>query len=510
MFFARIVFNYHELGYRRIKNFKMSTEAKRILLDSTHFIEIRSAIRSRSVAWDALARASEISEIDASIAKKLENIVVKGNGTEQDLQDLKIDENVILPLLHLLATSSNMDSIKSVINLISELLSSDYLRIANDTVNFFRKNPEQLNSLFEVSFSDSYDLQTILISSFNIVSLLIQFNSEDNEKMVNQLLDNKKFVSILQNVNQMDTCYVCIRELQELCTIKEYRKIIWSKEEKFIPTVFQIIRRSINNKNNLPFDHNSDDPDNQNVVIVNTNTNNLSIQLQYYSLMLIWLLTFDTKIAGEITAKYLNEFLNLLKLIKVTIKEKVTRVSISILLQCCSKQVKGYKTFIKNLILLGNGIPTLDSLTGRKYSDEELREGIISLKSILDEEYKELTSIDEYTAELNSKLICWSPPHIDNSFWSDNIDEFKKDDWKLFKQLINLLIEFKEKNDNKVIIQILLNDITHVIEYLPESIKILNKLNGKVVIMELLNNSDSRVKYEALKATQALIGYKFK
>lgn len=488
----------------------MSTEAKRILLDSTHFVEIRNVIRSRSVAWDALARASEISEIDAAVAKKLENLIVKGNGTEQEMNALDINENVILPLLHLLATSSNMDSIKSVVNLISELLSSNHANIANETVAFFQKHPEQLKNLYDVSFSDTYDLQTILISSFNIVSLLVQDKSAANEKMVQQLLNNEKFISILQNVNQMDTCYICIRELQELCTVAAYRKIIWAQEGKILPTIFQVVRRSINNKNNLPYDHNSNHADNENVVIVNTNTNNLGIQLQYYSLMLIWLLTFDNGIASEISSKYLNECLNLLKLIKVTIKEKVTRVSISILLQCCSKQVKGHKTFIKNLILLGNAIPTLDSLTGRKYSDEELRDGIVALKAILDEEYKELTSIDEYTAELNSKLICWSPPHIDNGFWSDNIEEFKKDDWKLFKQLISLLIEFKEKNDDKTILQILLSDITHVIELLPESTVVLNKMNGKVVVMELLNNSDSRVKYEALKATQALIGYKFK
>ena len=49
-----------------------------------------------------------------------------------------------------------------------------------------------------------------------------------------------------------------------------------------------------------------------------------------------------------------------------------------------------------------------------------------------------------------------------------------------------------------------------MIDYLPESVAVLNQMNGKVVIMGLMNNSDSRVKYEALKATQAIIGYKMK
>ena len=355
-----------------------------------------------------------------------------------------------------------------------------------------------------------------------MVSLLVQ-PSIEAPNLVQSLINNEKFVGIFNNTQQMDTCYVFVRLLGELCTVRKYRKLVWANETLFLPTVFRIISGlrassgsgTITNPTSTGSTATTSGMDTaEHVVIVNTNANNLGIQLQYYSLLLVWLLTFDAKIANEMTIKYLNEFLNLLKLVKVTIKQKVSRVSIAILLQCCSKEVKGHKTFIKNLILLGNGIPTLDSLSGRKYSDEELREDIMELKGILEEEYEELTSFDEYAAELNSKLLCWSPPHIDNGFWTDNIDKFKSNNWKIFKQLISLLIEFKKKNEvdngSRTILQILLNDITHVIDYLPESVAVLNQMNGKVVIMELMNNSDSRVKYEALKATQAIIGYKMK
>ncbi|CAL9737646.1 V-type proton ATPase subunit H [Monosporozyma servazzii] len=484
------------------------SEPIQILLDSTHFNEIRNALRSRSVAWDALTRSSEISEIDASIAKKLENLLIKYSD-DSELKTLKIDSTWIEPLIHLLSTSENNDSIKSVQNLIAELLSSKRFTLAQDTIKFFQSKPDQLTKLYDVSFKDEDDLQTILISSFNIVSLLKQENLI-NVQLVQKFINNDRFISILQNTSQMDSCYVCIRLLQELSAVNEYRNVLWSNNSKFMTTIFKVILRTLTNgKSNTQYSQSN----NEQPVFVNTNSNNLGIQLQYYSLLLIWLLTFDNKIASELSKQYLNDILNLFKLVKVTIKEKISRLCISIILQCCSKEIKGHKTFIKNLILLGNGIPTLNSLSERKYSDEELRSDIITLKTLLEDEYKELTSFDEYLAELDSKLICWSPPHVDNSFWSDNIDQFKKDNWKLFKTLIELLIEFKDSNDNngKIVIQVLLNDITHVIELLPdESVHMLNKLNGKVVIMELLNHSDSRIKFEALKATQSIIGYTYK
>ncbi|CCF60571.1 hypothetical protein KAFR_0K02170 [Kazachstania africana CBS 2517] len=499
------------------------TPIKRILLDSTHFIEIRNSIRSRSVAWVALARSSEISEIDASIAKKLETILIKKKRANDEdyrmeLENLDVTDEIMTSLIHLLANCENFDVLKSVQNLLAELLSCEYGTVAYKTINYFQRNPDQLVELFNLTFNDDnseklFDIQMVLISSFNVVSLLIQ-NDLRNDDLVKKLLNNENCLNILQNVERMDTCYITIRLLQELSIINSYKTIIWENESKILPTIFQIIKRSIRsspgNTSNMRNEPNTDSS-----VMINTNSNNLGIQLQYYSLLFVWLLTFNNKIASEIIKRYLNEFLNLLKIIKVTIKEKISRISVSIVLQCCEPQIRGSKEFIKNLILLGNGITTLDNLIERKYSDEELKDDLIKLKEILDNEYRELTSFDEYIAELDSKLIVWSPPHIDSDFWINNIDKFKEHNWKLFEKLINLLSEFKDlnsgtKNDN-VIIQILLNDITHVIDLLPEeSIAVLNKLNGKVIIMELLNHNDSRIKFEALKATQAMIGYKFK
>lgn len=468
-----------------------------ILLDSTHFNNIRSAIRSRPVAWDALARSAEISELDASNAKTLESILIKHANDQSGAVDpnLKINESTMSPLIHLLSTSNNADSKKSVQNLLAELLSSQ--RFSQDTIQYFIENPKKVKELFDISLVG--DRQTVMISSFNLVNLLIQPELL-NEKLVQRLVASDTFLNILNNLDMTDTSYVCIRLLQELAAIDSYRPIIWKAQKNFVPTLFKVVRQAL-------------DP-NSATRVVATNSNNLVIQLQYYSLLLIWLLTFDKKIACDLTQNYLQDFLNLLKLVKVTIKEKISRLCISIVLQCTSNEVKNHKSVIKNLLLLGNALPVLQSLSDRKYSDEELRQDMATLKDILEKEYQELTSFDEYLAELDSKLLCWSPSHVDNGFWSDNIDKFKQDNWKLFKKLINLLIETKETGLNdkqhKIILEVALSDIAHVVELLPDSVDVLSETKGKLVIMELLNHTDSRVKYEALKATQSVIGYTFK
>ncbi|SCU91163.1 LADA_0F08460g1_1 [Lachancea dasiensis] len=456
----------------------------KLLLDSTHFSDIRSTVGSRSIAWDALARSAEINEKDATAAKKLESALIKHTDVQLGLSEC------IPSAIHVIETINNTEVKKFVHNLLAELLTSE--QYADAAFDYFTKNPTAVNDLFSASLTG--DDQTILLSSFNLVSLLTQPGLR-NSDLAALLLEDKRFIAVLQNTDHMDTSYVCLRLLQELSAVQEYRTIVWSVHGAFMPTLLGIVSKSLEA--------------NSATRVVPTNTNNLGVQVQYYSLLTLWLLTFDHQIASQFVTKYLNDFLNLLKLVKITIKEKVSRLCIATILNCVAPHVKGQKLTIRQLLLLGNALPILQSLSERKYSDDELRQDLNTLKELLEETYQELTSFDEYEAEVNSKLLVWSPPHIDNGFWSENIDKFKEDNWKLFKKLVSILTCPNNEPATKTAIQVALSDITHVVELLPESVDVLSELNGKVLIMELLNHSDSKVKYEALKATQAFVAHTF-
>lgn len=499
-----------------------------MLLDSIHFNEMRSVIRSRSVAWEALARSEEITEEEATYAKLVESVLVKKNVDEKELQ---VNENLIRALVQLVGNKDNKDCRKSSLNLIAESLSSE--TFYKDTIEVFKENKQLMRELFENSFygdQEHRDSQFVLIAAFNMVTLLTQDGLRDT-KLMEELLtvSDGILLKILSNIQEMDTSYVCIRLLQELAIHVPYRLIIWKHESEITPTLFSILRRATDSRNkHTPMGFSSSTSASSNAFHTSTSTsssalvpnaNNLVIQIQYYSLLLIWVLTFERKVQKEYVTKYLTEYLNLLKIMKVTIKEKISRVCIAILLQCLvdeNNEVKD-KRLIKQLLLLGNALPVVDSLIERKYTDQELKDDLTLFKEILEQEYKELTSFDEYIAEVDSKLLCWSPPHIDNGFWVDNIDNFKANNWSLLKKLVAILEEIKSdpkidinETKTKTIIEVALSDIAHVVELLPESIDVLGSTGGKVIIMELLNHSDSRVKYEALKATQAIIGYRFK
>lgn len=460
----------------------MTNNFNHILLDSTHFQQIRHSLNSRTIGWDALVRSSEISKFDGETAKKLESVLLKNQKLDLSL------ENALTALLHLLSTSENLDVNKCVVNLLSQLLTIEPFNKELVSVIGKSNTSEILTQLYENTLSKStVDEQFNLISSFNLVSLLLEF---ENVELTSKLLQNDQFKSLFSSEHQ-DVVYLGIRLLQELSVIKSYKPLVWSQESFYLPVVFRSI-----------FSISEHQPQ-------STNTNNLQIQLQYYSLLVLWLLTFNFKIAESCTVKYLSQYLQLLKLIRATIKEKVIRISISVILNGINTSVKNSKANVKNLILLGNAIPVLNQLMERKFLDDELKQDLVSLKESLETEYKELTSFDEYLAELNSKLLLWSPVHQDDQFWLDNLNKFKENNWSLFSRLVELLKAFvAERTSSTTNLQILLNDIRKIMELDNDSVKRLGK--DKLVIMDLLQHSDSKVKYEALKTTQVIVTNTFK
>ncbi|KAG0673568.1 H(+)-transporting V1 sector ATPase subunit H [Kluyveromyces marxianus] len=460
----------------------MNYQFKHILLDSTHFQQIRHSLNSRTIGWDALVRSSEISKFDGETTKKLESGMLKNEKIDMPL------DTALTALLHILATSNNLDVNKCVVNLLSQLLTLEPYSEELITLISKKDSKKVLSQFYEHTLNKGLvEEQFNLVSAFTFVSLLLQF--EDVE-LTSKLLENKQFQNLFKSEHK-DAVYLAIRLLQELTVNKTYKQLVWSQHAYYLPIVFESI-----------FSINEYQPQ-------QTNTNNLQIQLQYYALMIIWLLTFDPKITEAFTKQYLSQYLQLLALIRSTIKEKVVRLSVSIILNGISDSVKNHKSTVKNLILLGNAIPTLNQIMERKFLDDELKEDLATLKESLETEYHELTSFDEYMAELNSKILLWSPVHQDSQFWLDNLDKFKENNWKLFTQLIDLLKEFvAEKKPSAVSLQILLNDIRKVMELDNDSIKKVQK--DKLIIMQLLQHQDSKVKYEALKTTQVIVSNTFK
>ncbi|XBW37931.1 hypothetical protein QEN19_003511 [Hanseniaspora menglaensis] len=253
-------------------------------------------------------------------------------------------------------------------------------------------------------------------------------------------------------------------------------------------------------------------------------TNSLSVQLQYYTLILLWVLTFDGKFVAALTTKYQTYALKLINLANSSSKLKVTRVALAILHQILVLK----PSFIDKIIVTDNSDIILNNLSNRNLQDEELNE---SLKFILDtfnDRKNKLNNIETYKLELNSKKLIWSTNHINLKFWEDNILQFKTNNYELVHKLIDLLPEritehggkssssFADSHDHILLnsdevttVQVVLNDLSKIMELLPDSID-MAITKKKLKIMSFLNYPDTKIKYEALKCTQVLIRSSYK
>ncbi|KAL6937919.1 hypothetical protein ACO0RG_004444 [Hanseniaspora osmophila] len=473
-----------------------------MLKDSVHFDTLKSQVKFQQTPWDSLVRSGDLNKTELDVLKNLFQNGVSDSSNKKDLD----------AVFKIIKTTDNIAILQNCYSLLVDLFISEKNKPIYEIVSAKNVCQEYLQTLLD-SFkkipkdaSESNILVVETLGLYTAIVLLLQVQFDD--AFFANFLSNVYFPLFKKTfgfVNELQ--YTLIRYLQELAAVSHYRSVIFSKDNDFVDHFFEIILSPISKNSN-----------NSSSKALGTNqtvlpNNNLTIQIQYYSLLTIWLLTFENSIASKISTKYATSLLKLLRLVTVTIKEKITRLSISVLLNCC----KNNKNFLKRMILLNNSKTLLANLSNRKFSDTELVQDLSTLNEMFDEITQELNSFDEYTIELDSKELCWSPPHVDTQFWYDNVDKFRENNWKLLKKLCDLITEFSEYSASSdsnakasLILQVVLSDMTHIVEMLPDSVEFIEKYNAKIKIMELLNYPDSKVKYEALKTTQALVKNSFK
>lgn len=78
--------------------------------------------------------------------------------------------------------------------------------------------------------------------------------------------------------------------------------------------------------------------------------------------------------------------------------------------------------------------------TKRFFGDDEVKEDTEWLRDYLRAARKELTTWDEYVAEIDSKHLSWSPCHTDDDFWNENARKLSDKDYAVLKYVGWVLI----------------------------------------------------------------------
>ncbi|XP_078382039.1 V-type proton ATPase subunit H-like isoform X2 [Oculina patagonica] len=202
---------------------------------------------------------------------------------------------------------------------------------------------------------------------------------------------------------------------------------------------------------------------------------NIGFQLQYQLIFVLWLLTFDPRIAQRMTGS--SAVIRVLAdILRESGKEKVTRIIIATL-------------------------RVLSVLNGKTWVDEDIRDDVEVVYEKLNERVQDLSTFDEYAVEVRSGRLEWSPVHKSEKFWRENAQRLNEKNYELLKILTKLL----EKSTDPTILAVAAHDTGEYVRHYPRGKHVLENLGCKVMVMKMMTHNDPNVRKEALLAVQKLM-----
>ncbi|KAJ9093252.1 hypothetical protein QFC20_007170 [Naganishia adeliensis] len=218
---------------------------------------------------------------------------------------------------------------------------------------------------------------------------------------------------------------------------------------------------------------------------------NPSPQLQYWIILCFWEMSFEQYVA-EAADKRFDLIALFAEVARTAAKEKVTRVVMATLRNLLNLAPDANI----NSMLVQKLLPLVKSFSTRKWSDDEVVDDIKYLKDELEERLANLTTFDEYASEVESGHLSWSPTHESEDFWKENVEKIRfENKGRVVKQLVALLSSSRDP----LVLAVAVHDIGQFIKYGDDGArKMVNDLNGKIKVMELMSHESGDVKYQAL------------
>lgn len=228
----------------------------------------------------------------------------------------------------------------------------------------------------------------------------------------------------------------------------------------------------------------------------------VGLQLMYHVLLVIWQLSFEGDMVGEGLEKDEEIVPLYTQLLRVSPKEKTTRLLLSTLHNLLSSNDGALIPAATTAKLPG----LISNLKGRHLTDSDAIEDLEALDKILDDYTKGQTTFDEYADEVASGHLRWSPPHRNPTFWRENARKIL-DDKELPKKLAEIL--GKSWESDKKVLAVACNDVGYLVKEVPDRRTSLEKLGMKTRVMELMQDPDESVRWESLKAVGEWMRYTF-
>ncbi|XP_077293300.1 V-type proton ATPase subunit VhaSFD isoform X1 [Arctopsyche grandis] len=226
----------------------------------------------------------------------------------------------------------------------------------------------------------------------------------------------------------------------------------------------------------------------------------VNFQVQYQLVFCLWVLTFNPLLAEKMNK--FNVIPILADILSDSVKEKVTRIVLAVFRNLIEKPEDNQVAKEHCMAMVQcKVLKQLSILEQKKSDDEDIMGDVEFLNEKLQASVQDLSSFDEYSTEIRSGRLEWSPVHKSAKFWRENAGRLNEKNYELLRILIHLL----ETSRDPLVLSVASYDIGEYVRHYPRGKHVIEQLGGKQLVMQLLSHEDPNVRYEALLAVQKLM-----
>lgn len=312
------------------------------------------------------------------------------------------------------------------------------------------------------------------------------------------------YIAELAKTSDSNLQDIAVQEYSALLRTSKSRQQFWKQRKETLGPLMDVLSNATGGKDSDSTAYNGASSAGSIRSEANIKIAGVGLQLLYHILMVLWQLSFEGKLVGEGLDEDYDIIPLYTQLLRVSPKEKTTRLLIGTLVNLFSYN----KATLMPAALPAKLPSVLTNLKGRHLTDQDLLEDLESLTNMLDEYTKTQTTFDEYAAEVQSGHLRWSPPHKSEAFWQDNSQRIiEEDKGAICKKLAEVLS--KEWQNDKQVLAIGANDVAFLVKTCPEKRTQLEKFGLKARVMALMQDENEAVRWEALRAVGEWLRYTF-
>jgi len=222
---------------------------------------------------------------------------------------------------------------------------------------------------------------------------------------------------------------------------------------------------------------------------------NGNTQLIYQVCHCIWLLSYTDEIKPKLADMQIAAILT--HILKQVQKEKVVRMILGTFVNLI---VEG--EFVNVLSVCG-AHRLLENMKQRTWNDEDINSDMETLLEKVSINVETKSNFDDYSKEILSGELEWTPMHRSIVFWDKNVHKFLERDMVVLKALLEYIKPGGQKESKTIAIA--LHDVGEFVRAHPSGKALVTKHGAKPYIMHHLTSHDQSVNKEALLCVQKLM-----